>query len=89
MLSATSVLLVVLFLLGTTFGQAAIPATETFHVRGTITDQTSAVIPIYKRLTSSLIQINCSLPEKGLILRRFSVFENASSLVRFCAVPQT
>jgi hypothetical protein len=38
-------LLILLFQLGTAFGQAAIPAAETFHVRGTITDETTAVIP--------------------------------------------
>ncbi|MGB9072371.1 MAG: carboxypeptidase-like regulatory domain-containing protein [Terriglobales bacterium] len=43
--SATSVLLAVVFLFGTAFGQAAVPASETFHVRGTITDQSGAVIP--------------------------------------------
>jgi hypothetical protein len=48
MLCVNSVLLILLLPLGTAFGQAAIPATETFHVRGTITDETTAVIPSAK-----------------------------------------
>ena len=43
MLSANSALPILLLLLGTAFGQAT-PAAETFHVRGTITDETTAVI---------------------------------------------
>jgi carboxypeptidase family protein len=45
MFSASSVFLTVLLLCATAFGQSATPATQTFHVRGTITDQSGAVIP--------------------------------------------
>jgi Carboxypeptidase regulatory-like domain len=45
MFSATSFSLTVLFLSATVLGQSATPATQTFHVRGTITDQSGAVIP--------------------------------------------
>jgi hypothetical protein len=44
-LISTSVVLAVVFLFGTAFGQSAAPASETFQVRGTITDQSGAVIP--------------------------------------------
>lgn len=39
-----------LLMFGTAFGQATIPAHETFHVHGTITDETGAVIPKAKVL---------------------------------------
>jgi Carboxypeptidase regulatory-like domain len=45
MLAANSVLLILLWSLGTAFGQVAIPANEGFRIRGTITDETTAVIP--------------------------------------------
>jgi Carboxypeptidase regulatory-like domain len=45
MFSATSVSLTLLLLCATAFEQFATPAPQTFHVRGTITDQSGAVIP--------------------------------------------
>ena len=45
MLCATSILLTVLFLWSTAFGQAVSPLRETFHVRGTITDPSGAIVP--------------------------------------------
>jgi hypothetical protein len=48
MFSTTSVSLTVLLLCSTAFGQPATAATQTFHVRGAITDQSGGVIPAAK-----------------------------------------
>jgi Carboxypeptidase regulatory-like domain len=45
MSNASSALLSFVLLFGTASGQAGIPSSETFHVRGTITDPSGAVIP--------------------------------------------
>jgi|SRR5215469_713106 len=45
MLCATSVLLTVLFLWSTAFGQVVPPFRETFQVRGTISDPSGAIVP--------------------------------------------
>src|ERR1700721_3800053 len=62
-----SVLLILLLPFGTAFGQVVIPVTETFHVRGTITDETTAVIPRAKvKFHSKQIGKTVTTNERGV-----------------------
>jgi Carboxypeptidase regulatory-like domain len=67
MLAANSVLLILLSSLGAAFGQVAIPVTESFHVRGTITDEITAVIPRAKvTFESKQISKTVTTNERGV-----------------------
>jgi Carboxypeptidase regulatory-like domain len=67
MLAANSVLLILLSSLGAAFGQVAIPVTESFHVRGTITDEITPVIPRAKvTFESKQISKTVTTNERGV-----------------------